>query len=150
MEDEITLPEADKPQPLTGEENAFLNELDEEFVPPEMGNESASMTATDSAQMTALFGLNMTEGLLKQFAHSGFSFDETQKENTAAALAPALAKYNGQLPPWLEPYKEEVFALLALGTLGFTSYAQIKALKALDASQSSPETAEEDTANEAN
>ncbi|EOV0103237.1 hypothetical protein ACOIV3_001878 [Vibrio vulnificus] len=124
-----------QPETISAEERAFIGGLDEEFEPCE-GVELSGAPALESAQMTALFSLNMTEGLLKQFGHSDFSFDESQKEQTASAIAPALAKYGGELPAWLEPYKEEVFALIAISTLGFMSYAQIKALKELDAAKS--------------
>lgn len=123
-----------QPEALNAEEKAFIGGLEQEFEPSETAEIDDSVSL-QSAQMTALFTLNMTEGLLKQFGHREFSFDEAQKEQTATAIAPALAKYGGELPAWLEPYKEEVFALIAIGTLGFTSYAQIKALKALDVPQ---------------
>ncbi|EIV8467033.1 hypothetical protein [Vibrio vulnificus] len=123
-----------QPEMISAEERAFIGALEDEFEPSESA-ELSGAPALESAKMTALFSLNMTEGLLKQFGHGDFSFDESQKEQTASAIAPALAKYGGELPAWLEPYKEEVFALIAIGTLGFTSYAQIKALKALDVAQ---------------
>ena len=139
--DELALQE----NALNSEEKLFIGGLDEEFTPPVAGEVPESQ-AVDTSQLTAMFGLNMTEGLLKQFGHKDFEFDESQKENTAAAIAPALAKYNGELPPWLEPYKEEIFALIAVGTLGVTSYMQIKALKELDQPQPQPETTAQETA----
>ncbi|MCR9472270.1 hypothetical protein NB496_03260 [Vibrio alginolyticus] len=123
---------------LNQEEKLFIGGLDEEFIAPDE-SQNPPPPAIDASQATAMFSLNMVEGLLKQFGHHDFAFDESQKENTAAAIAPALAKYNGELPPWLEPYKEEVFAVIAVGTLGITSYMQIKALKALDKPQSEPQ-----------
>lgn len=88
--------------------------------------------ALQGATGTALMLINAAETITKQLAHPQFHWGEAEKKTTADAIAPVLVKNGGQLPEWLEPYKEEAFALFAVGALAFGGYMQVKALKELD------------------
>ncbi|MCG9578133.1 hypothetical protein L1D14_18115 [Vibrio tubiashii] len=125
----------------TDEEANFLASLDNEAV-----NDATSTAANDDALAlqgatgTALMLLNMVEGVTKNMVHKDFAWQETEKQAAAEQIAPALAKNGGQLPEWLEPYKEEAIALLAIGSLAFGGYMQVKELRKLEEAQNkSPE-----------
>lgn len=114
---------------ITDEEAAFLNTLDDGVLENlSSANEDELKSATDSVLML----LNAAEGLTKNLAHPNFAWKEQEKLSAAQQIAPAFAKHGGQLPEWLEPYKEEVIAVFAISTLAFGSYLQIKELKAAE------------------
>ena len=122
-----------EPVENTEAEDALLAELDADFDPTEAveshGVDEAKQAA---AEATALMAMTSIEGILKQFAHKDVVISDEQKQGTAEALKPLLVKYNGQMPPWMEQYKEEIAAVVAVGVLGFGVTKQVKQLKAMD------------------
>ncbi|MCF7355072.1 hypothetical protein [Vibrio phage vB_VruC_PG21] len=125
---------------LDQEEADFLKSLESESTAttgtePNNANDDLE---TKAATGTALMLINTAEAMTKQLAHPAFKWQDAEKQNTAEAIAPAIVKNGGQMPEWLEPYKEEVFALLAVGVLAFGGYMQVKQLKQLDEAQAKP------------
>ena len=94
-------------------------------------DESEQAEAMAGAIASAQMGLSMFESIMKGF-HKQFSFDPHLMQNASEKIAPCLLKYGGELPSFLQPYKEEICAVSGLGVLGFASYQQIKELKSLD------------------
>ncbi|MDC5840215.1 hypothetical protein OPW33_12870 [Vibrio europaeus] len=132
----------------TDEEANFLASLESEAptLDAELGGAAANdELALQGATGTALMLLNMVEGVTKNMVHKDFGWQETEKQAAAEQIAPALAKNGGQLPEWLEPYKEEAIALLAIGSLAFGGYMQVKELRKLEEAQTkAKETAKSD------
>lgn len=132
----------------TDEEANFLASLESEAptLDAELGGAAANdELALQGATGTALMLLNMVEGVTKNMVHKDFGWQETEKQAAAEQIAPALAKNGGQLPEWLEPYKEEAIALLAIGSLAFGGYMQVKELRKLEEAQAkAKETAKSD------
>lgn len=119
------------------DEAAFIASLESDSA---TFTDDATEAASDTLDMqgataTALMLLNTVEAITKQMAHPAFSLGDAEKQATAEAVAPALAKNGGQLPEWLEPYKEEMIALFAVGSLAFGGYMQVKQLRELEAQQ---------------
>lgn len=108
----------------------------QDFDPDQSGttqqriDQEAILLAQGKATVVTVLGVS--EQLLKQFGHKDFAFDPSQVENVAESAAPLFKKYDGEMPPWLAAYKEEITFTLAAGALGFTSYQQIRMLKASD------------------
>ncbi len=120
---------------ITDEEALFLASLETDS--PTMDGEPSGAAANDDLAMqgatgTALMLLNRIEGVTKISVHKDFAWNENEKEAAAAQIAPALVKNGGELPEWLQPYKEELIALFAVGTLAFGGYMQIKELRRLE------------------
>ncbi|NAW87166.1 hypothetical protein [Photobacterium halotolerans] len=127
------------PEPIYTEqdEREFLASLDDEFVPDDNGTAVQSKKVTDElnrmqGEASAMALLKASEGIIRQFAHSDFQFDEAQLANVAKSAGPLFVKYGGNLPPWLLEYKEEFTFVVAAGALGFTSVNQVRQLKAAD------------------
>lgn len=120
----------------TDEEASFLASLDNEAA-----NDATTSAANDDALAlqgatgTALMALNMIESITKSAVHPQFAWRDEEKQTAAEQIAPALAKNGGQLPEWLEPYKEELIAVFALGSLAFGGYLQVKELRKLEEAQ---------------
>lgn len=57
-------------------------------------------------------------------------YDDKTRDRVARKLAPVLAKRNGELPPWLLAYKEELALAWTLSMVVGMSYRQIKEAKA--------------------
>lgn len=144
--DDLDVPEYGQNMPgesaptLDQEEADFLQSLESESAAntgaePNNANDDLE---TKAATGTALLLINAAETMTKQLAHPAFKWGEAEKQSTAEAIAPAITKNGGQMPEWLEPYKEEVFALLAVGMLAFGGYMQVKQLKQLDEAQAKP------------
>lgn len=127
------------------DEAAFIASLETESAT--FAGDTATEPANDSdlsiqgATGTALLLLNTAEMITKQMAHPDFKWCDAEKQACAESIAPALAKNGGQLPEWLEPYKEEMIALFAIGSLAFGGYMQVKQLKELEAQQNKSKTA---------
>lgn len=121
---------------ITEEEAQFLASLNSESAT--FGADAATQAANDDelavqgATGTALMMLNMVENITKNAVHKEFAWSDNEKETAAAQIAPALLKNGGQLPEWLEPYKEELIALFAIGSLAFGGYMQVKELRKLE------------------
>lgn len=121
---------------ISDEEALFLASLEKETA--SFGGDAAPNAANDDALAlqgatgTALMLLNMVEGVTRNAVHNDFAWQDGEKQAAAEQIAPALAKNGGQLPEWLEPYKEEVIALFAIGSLAFGGYMQVKELRALE------------------
>lgn len=117
------------------EEKALLAELNGDDFDPESvierkdPNQAMKLAA---GKQTAAVVLGVVEQGLKMFGHQEFQFDPERAEGVADAAAPLFVKYNGELPPWLMEYKEEITFVVATGALGVTSVKQIKELKAID------------------
>ncbi|NOI13800.1 hypothetical protein [Vibrio hepatarius] len=133
---------------ITDEEALFLQSLETES--PTMDGAPGATASNDDLALqgatgTALMMLNMVEGITKNSVHKDFAWQETEKQNAAEQIAPALVKNGGQLPEWLEPYKEEMIALFAIGSLAFGGYMQVKELRKLEEAQAkAKETAKPD------
>lgn len=120
----------------TDEEARFLASLesdvatnDDSFAPDAANDDDLAMKG---ATGTALLVLNMVEGLTKQAVHKDFGWGDNEKQIAAEQIAPALVKNGGELPEWLQPYKEEMIALFAIGSLAFGGYMQVKELRRLE------------------
>ncbi|MEZ8102214.1 hypothetical protein [Vibrio bivalvicida] len=134
------------------DEKALLAELNGEDFDPEAvlkRKDPQKAAALAAGKQTATVMLGVVEQGLKMFGHKAFEFDPEGAESVANAAAPLFVKYNGELPPWLAEYKEELAFVAVAGSLGFTSVQQIKALKAFDRAkeieqmESEPEATEE-------
>lgn len=134
------------------DEKALLAELNGDDFDPESvvkRKDPKQAAALAAGKQTAIVVLGVFEQGLKMFGHKAFEFDPEGAESVAEAAAPLFVKYNGELPPWLAEYKEEITFVGAAGVLGFSSVQQIKALKAFDRAkeieqmESEPEATEE-------
>ncbi|MYM58528.1 hypothetical protein GTG28_04760 [Vibrio sp. OCN044] len=117
------------------DEKALLAELNGDDFDPESvikRKDPKQAAALEAGKQTASVVLGVVEQGLKMFGHKSFEFDPEGAEGVAQAAAPLFVKYNGELPPWLVEYKEEIAFIGAAGALGFSSFQQIKALKAFD------------------
>lgn len=117
------------------EEKALLDEMEgEDFNPDTVVAkvDPKKAAALAAGQATAMTVLAVSEQVLKQFGHKQFAFDSELAENFANTAAPLFLKYNGELPPWLATYREELTFVVAAGALGFSSFTQIRELKAID------------------
>ncbi|MFW7525304.1 hypothetical protein ACODM8_14375 [Vibrio ostreicida] len=130
---------------ITDDEAAFLQALESDAVSDTVESEDLALKG---ATGTALMLLNMAEGVTKNLLHSDFAWNDKEKEAAAEQIAPALAKNGGELPEWLQPYKEELIALFAVGSLAFGGYMQVKELRKLEeAQQNQPPSARASSAN---
>ncbi|WP_406733421.1 hypothetical protein RJD39_04680 [Vibrio scophthalmi] len=124
---------------ITDEEAQFLASLDTQTATfggdPATDAANQDELALKGATGTALMLLNMVEGVTRNSVHKSFAWQEPEKQAAAEQIAPALIKNGGQLPEWLEPYKEEMIALFAISSLAFGGYMQIKELRALEESK---------------
>lgn len=133
---------------ITDEEALFLQSLETES--PTMDGAPGATASNDDLALqgatgTTLMVLNWIEGATKNAVHKDFGWHEIEKQTAAEQIAPALVKNGGQLPEWLEPYKEEAMAVLAIGSLAFGGYMQIKELRKLEEAQAkAKETAKPD------
>ncbi|ARC91242.1 hypothetical protein B6A42_02485 [Vibrio coralliilyticus] len=117
------------------DEKALLAELSGDDFDPEsviQRKDPKQAAALAAGKQTATVVLGVVEQGLKMFGHQAFEFDPEGAEGVAEAAAPLFVKYNGELPPWLAQYKEEITFVVAAGALGVSSFSQIKALKAFD------------------
>lgn len=117
----------------TEAENDFLKSLDDEARnddPTSPINDDSMLL--EQGKITASAMLVFGEGLIKQFGHKDFAFDQSQAEGVANSAAPLFVKYGGELPPWLLQYKEELLFAFAAGTLCFSSVRTVKELKQAD------------------
>ncbi|MCC2525516.1 hypothetical protein [Vibrio coralliilyticus] len=117
------------------DEKALLAELSGDDFDPEsviQRKDPKQAAALAAGKQTATVVLGVVEQGLKMFGHQAFEFDPEGAEGVAEAAAPLFVKYNGELPPWLAEYKEEITFVVAAGALGVSSFSQIKALKAFD------------------
>lgn len=127
---------------ITDDEAAFLQSLENEA--PSLSDVPGGDAANDDALAlqgatgTALMALNMIEGFTKSSVHPQFAWHESEKQTAAEQIAPALVKNGGELPEWLQPYKEEMIALFAIGALAFGGYMQVKELRKLDEQKPKP------------
>ncbi len=128
------------------QESAFLNSVAEEEKDfdsdnsPEVkklqdGQSAVEKAALKMGEQSAIAGLGVIEQMIKQFGHKQFAFDPEQAQNLAEATAPLMLKYNGEMPPWLVAYKEELAFTIAAGGLAFGSVQQVRFLKASDAAK---------------
>jgi len=106
------------------------DDFNPDTVVPKSDPKKEAALAMGEATMTAVLGIS--EQILKQFGHKSFSFDPEQMQGVASAAAPLFVKYNGELPPWLANYREELTFVVAAGALGFNSFTLIQELKAID------------------
>ncbi len=121
---------------ITDEEAQFLASLETSSASMD-GEPGAAAANEDELAMqgatgTALMLLNMVEGVTKSSVHKDFAWSDEEKQAAAGQIAPALVKNGGELPEWLQPYKEELIALFAVGSLAFGGYMQVKELRRLE------------------
>lgn len=116
------------------DEKALIAELEgKDFNPDEAVKPDADKElALESSKMTVTVGLGIVEQGVKQFVHPDFVLDKAGVEGVSSAAAPLLVKYGGKMPPWLEPYKEEIAFVAATGMLVLGSVAQVRLLRAMD------------------
>ncbi|WP_154124999.1 hypothetical protein [Grimontia hollisae] len=114
--------------------NATTGADDGEFDPSGIASDDtpSKEVLLESAAEAAVMYLGVGEAFIKRFGHKDFAFDEELAENFGKAAAPLLLKYDGDMPPWMKAYKEEIGFVAAAGLLGLSSWSQIKALKAQD------------------
>lgn len=114
------------------EVNDFIKSLDDDFDPDaEKPAKEDEPSMLDKSMV--LYGIGFIEQAIKAHKHQDFSFDAEQVDAVANATVPLLKKYGGELPEWLQPYKEEIVFLVAVASLGFSAYMQCRALGAKDA-----------------
>ncbi len=95
-----------------------------DFVPDEpvdAEQESTAENYTAVAESITEMAAGFLEGL-----HPAIKYDEQQRAMIASAMSPVLAKHGGQLPPWLEPWKEEIVLGLVLGFAGMQTVRAVK------------------------
>ena len=99
-------------------------------------------TAADlAAQQGAAFAVSMAETFLKM-RWSFVQVDDAVKEQVAEKAVPVFRKYGGELPDWLQPYKEEIELGMVVAVAGLGIVSQVKA------HQAQPETTEQRTEHE--
>nr|WP_202602172.1 hypothetical protein [Photobacterium halotolerans] len=131
------------------EEKALLGSLggedDQDFDPSGLpvGESEPEAVLLEAAAESAVLYLGMGEVMMQEMVHPDFHFNEELAEKFGKAAAPLLLKHNGDLPPWLKEYKEEIVFTAAAGFLGFVSWRQVKALKAADAVKAKEEAEKE-------
>lgn len=97
-------------------------------APAGEGGEAASPApAIDPARYTfAAQGMVETAAVLgKMFA--GVEYDASTKAEVVEVLAPVLAKYGMELPPWLAKWREELNLARVLAMVGFSTWQQMRA-----------------------
>lgn len=61
----------------------------------------------------------LVSGLSRRFCHPAVVIGKDDVEPLSEDLAAVLVKHNGELPPWLKPYQEEIALGVSVCTLGF-------------------------------
>ncbi|MGR5144274.1 hypothetical protein ACQKPX_21705 [Photobacterium sp. DNB23_23_1] len=115
------------------DEKDFINGLGDDFDPTVADTKEQQQEIEIQAYSAAVFmGLMTIEQVMKTMVHHNFEFNPQQVENVALKIAPLMVKYNGNPPPWLAKYMDEIMAVAAIGMLGLTSYMQVRSLKLED------------------
>ncbi|WP_419536210.1 hypothetical protein [Endozoicomonas sp.] len=98
-------------------------------VEAETQQEQQSEAADLAAQQGAAFAVGMVESLVK-LKWAFVQIDEGTKQAITEKAVPVFRKYGGDLPSWLQPYREEIELGVVVAVAGFGIYSQVKAKEA--------------------
>lgn len=91
-------------------------------------DEAAEQAARAGAQMAVSFAKTLT-----RMKYPYVEIDPTSEDQVVDKTAAVLRKYGGGLPPWLEPYREEIELGMVLAGVGFGVVVQVKQHEAEEA-----------------
>lgn len=114
-------------EPQTLENTSFNSEIQSEPVPEPMSEKDILFTAS--------MGVNAGVGIIESLAKAPVKFDDEAKAHIIEKAAPVIKKHmgDGQLPPWIQKYQEEIGLAIAIGGACFEFYKKVKAHKQKEA-----------------
>ena len=110
---------------LPDDENEGLEQSFQDDEARSAEEEAAERAARAGAQMAVSFAKTLT-----RMKYPYVEIDETSEVQVVDKTTAVLRKYGGGLPPWLEPYREEIELGMVLAGVGFGVYAQVAAHEA--------------------
>ncbi|WP_066014341.1 hypothetical protein [Endozoicomonas atrinae] len=125
-----TLDNLDILDSIEAKENADLLQAVEAETQQEQQSEAADL----AAQQGAAFAVGMVESLVK-LKWAFVQIDEGIKQDITEKAVPVFRKYGGDLPSWLQPYREEIELGVVVAVAGFGIYSQVKAKEAKEAEE---------------
>lgn len=109
--------------------------------------EKQKAQARKNKALVGAYGLvNMLEKGI-QYKYDYIAIDDAGKAELVQAFAPVLEKHDAGMPEWLEPYKEELKAGIALGGLLYGVYDQVQKHEAA-AAKAQQDNQDDDTADQ--
>lgn len=134
MEPATQEPGAAAPAETPFVDEAALGQLEQEAASaaPPPGAEAARppLTKTDFADEARVFSQMLLGGISMGIeATQGIkvTFPGDAVDKGAERLLPLAVKYQGQIPPWIIAYKEELLAGMWMAGVMFETYKQVKA-----------------------
>lgn len=121
MSQEQTLENLESLESIEVQESAELLQAVEAETQQEQQSEAADMAAQQGAE----FAVDMVETLVKMRCPYVVIEDGTKEAITDKAI-PVFRKYGGELPEWLQPYREEIELGMVLAVAGVGIYGQVK------------------------
>lgn len=121
--------------------DAFEEELNEQAseiegdIETESERKEQAKAEDEAARMGAAMAVGFVEMGLKMWKPY-IVLPDDQKAALIEKGAPVAKKYDGGMPPWLAPYREEVELLVVVAVAGVSVVMQIKAHEAQQAEQS--------------
>ncbi len=112
------------------DENEDLEQSFQEDAERSAEDEAAERAARAGALMAVSFAKTLT-----RMKYPYVEIDETSEGQVVDKTAAVLRKYGGGLPPWLEPYREEIELGMVLAGVGFGVFVQVKQHEAEEAEQ---------------
>jgi len=115
------------PSPIPQEAERLLDiAVESERPAPGAAADSAPPTlSADAADAISGQLVNMAAGALQQ-AHPALRYDDATRNQVRQALTPVVVKYDGQLPPWLAKWQEEIMLAICLGSVAYNSVRAVK------------------------
>ena len=118
---EQTLENLEALESIEAQENQELLKAVEVDTEREQQSEAAEM----AAKQGAAFAVGMVETLVKMRCPYVVVDDPTKEAITDKAI-PVFRKYGGEMPEWLQPYREEIELGMVLAVAGVGIYGQVK------------------------
>lgn len=115
---------------IPNDENDDLEQSFENDQARTAEDEAAERAARAGAQMAVSFAKTLT-----RMKYPYVEIDETSEHQVIDKTAAVLRKYGGGLPPWLEPYREEIELGMVLAGVGFGVFVQVKQHEAEEQAQ---------------
>lgn len=109
-------------------------EANEDFYhdPQQEAEAEAKASAEEAAaEAGAAFITGMLETGVTYF-YPFVSYEDSQREMARDRLKPLCMKYGGEMPEWLQPWREEIEAATFFTMVGIQTYMQVKAHKAAE------------------
>lgn len=112
-------------------------ELEWEFV-----KEEEQRAEDEAAEKAARAGAQMAVSFVKTLTTMKWPYvqiDKDSEEQVVEKTAAVTRKYGGGLPPWLEPYREEIELGFVVAAVGAGVYIQVKAHQQAEAEREQAE-----------